>query len=70
MLAGLRALRLRSLVRVRVFAAAVAGSAFVDGAQHCTLHLAARQVRIHGATDTEFYLVRLPFVSVLRVRRF
>ena len=58
-LAGVRALRLRSLRRVRVFAAAVAGSAFVDGAEGCALHLAARQVRIHGATDTDFYLVRL-----------
>ena len=57
-LAGTRALRLRSLRRVRVFAAAVAGSAFVDGAAGCALHLAARQVRIHGATDTDFYLVR------------
>ena len=57
-LAGTRALRLRSLRRVRVYAAAIAGSAFVDGAAHCALHLAARQVRIHGATDTDFYLVR------------
>jgi hypothetical protein len=57
-LGGLRALRLRRLARCRVFAAAVAGSAFVDGASACALHLAARQVRIHHATDTDFYLVR------------
>jgi hypothetical protein len=57
-LGGLRALRLRRLSGVRVFAAAVAGSAFVDGAQRCAFHLAARQVRIHHATDTDFYLVR------------
>jgi hypothetical protein len=57
-LGALRALRLRRLVRVRVFAAAVSGSVFVDGATHCALHLAARQVRIHHSTDTDFYLVR------------
>ena len=57
-LGGLRALRLRNLARVRVYAAPVAGSAFVDGATGCALHIAARQVRIHSSADTDFYLVR------------
>jgi hypothetical protein len=55
-LGPLRALRLRSLSAVRVFAFAVAGSAFVEGARSCQLHLAARQVRIHHTSDTDFYL--------------
>ena len=47
MLAPLRALRLCALSRCRVYAAPVAGSAFVEGAAGCTLHVAARQARSH-----------------------
>jgi len=58
LLGTLRALRLRRLRGCTVVAAAVAGSAFVDSALRCTMHLAARQVRIHDVEDTDFYLVR------------
>ncbi|KAI8475420.1 MAG: tubulin binding cofactor C-domain-containing protein [Monoraphidium minutum] len=52
----LYALRAARLAHCRLFAGPVAGAAFVDGAEGCTLALAARQVRIHSAAGCDVYL--------------
>lgn len=66
------ALRLFQLEDCQVFAAPVAGPCFVDGATGCTLHVAARQIRVHRATETAFHLRMLsrPVIEECRVLRF
>ena len=65
-------MRLFQLEDCQVFAAPVAGPCFVDGATGCTLHVAARQIRVHRATETAFHLRMLsrPVIEECRALRF
>ncbi|KAL4459071.1 hypothetical protein ABPG75_013936 [Micractinium tetrahymenae] len=56
LLAPLAALFLHRLRRCRVFTGPVAGACFIEGAEDCVLMIAARQVRIHAAARSDFYL--------------
>lgn len=56
LLGRMSALRAHRLSRCRVHCGPVSGSAFLDRIDGCTLHLPAHQVRIHTATDTDWYL--------------
>ena len=57
LLGTLRALRCHNLTRVKVYVGPVAGSVHAQGIYDCVLQLAARQVRIHNATEgTQFYI--------------
>ena len=47
-------LRVRGLRDCRIFAGPVRGPFFADRLQGCTVHVAARQVRIHDSTNTTF----------------
>ena len=53
----LRAIRVHDLKNTKVYAGAVAGSVLMHGLSGCTLHLCARQVRVHDAGNgTSFYV--------------
>ena len=47
-------LRVRGLRNCRIFAGPVRGPFFADRLQDCTVHVAARQVRIHDSAGTTF----------------
>ena len=53
----LRAIRVHDLKNTKVYAGPVAGSVLMHGLSGCTLHLCARQVRVHDAGNgTSFYV--------------
>ena len=53
----LRAIRVHDLKNTKVYAGPVAGSVLMHGLSVCTLHLCARQVRVHDAGNgTSFYV--------------
>jgi len=56
LLGSMSALRCHKLARCRLYAGPVAGSAFVDLVSGCDLHIAAHQVRIHAAENSDLYL--------------
>jgi hypothetical protein len=52
----LRALRVHNLVNCHVFVGPVAGSALIYDCRGCRFSLAARQLRVHNTTDSDFCL--------------
>jgi hypothetical protein len=50
------ALRCHNLQNCAVYCAPVSGSVLIYGARHCTIHVAARQLRIHDTHATSFHL--------------
>jgi len=53
----LRALRAHNLKHCQVFAGPVTGSALLYDCSGCSFSLAAQQLRIHDASDCDFYLL-------------
>ena len=51
-----RALRCHDLTRTRVYGGPVAGSAHLQNLENCHVEIAARQVRVHDARRTSFYV--------------
>jgi hypothetical protein len=50
------ALRIQGLSHCSVTAGPVTGATFINGAEHCSFHLASYQVRIHHVTSSTFRL--------------
>jgi len=53
---SLSALKLQNLDSCTVFVGPVAGSVFVRNCNKCTIHVVARQLRIHDSIDTTWYV--------------
>ena len=55
-LGSVRAMRCHDLERCKIFGGPVSGSAFFQKLQKCHVEISARQVRVHDAYDTGFYI--------------